>query len=312
VRSPDAADLSDAFTLQVDSPDAARAAVDSLAARGMPFIKLYEQLALDVFEAAVERASHHGILVMTDLGMHSTRGLAGSEIDALQAIAAGVRTIEHASGYALAYRRLGGDPAELPFDPDLIDRLARATVDAGAAVVPTLSVFYAYADDVTEVGDLPIGDRFDDIPAPMREHFHRQAGWRTEDSRRNSRLGFELAAHVTRRLHELGGRIGAGSDTPAGVFNIPGGAIHRELELLVRAGLTPLQAIHAATGAAADILDRPDLGRLQVGAAADVLIVEGNPAVDIRDTRRIQTVVLSGDVLDLETLFPGPVGLEGG
>jgi cytosine/adenosine deaminase-related metal-dependent hydrolase len=310
VLSPDAHDLSDAFTLEVASPDAARAAVDSLAARGMPFVKLYEQLPLDVFEAATEQARHRGILVMTDLGVHTTRGLVGAEVDALQALAAGVRSIEHASGYALAYQRLGGDPSELPYDADLIDRLARATVEAGTAVVPTLSVFYAYADDVTEIAHLPLGDRFENFPAPMQEHFHRQLSWRTDASRRNSYRGFELAAQVTRRVHELGGRIGAGSDTPAGVFNVPGGALHRELELLVRAGLSPLQALHAATGGAADILDRPELGRLQPGAAADVLVVHGNPAQDIRDTRRIHTVVLAGQVLDRDILFPGPVGLD--
>jgi len=236
--------------------------------------------------------------------MHSTRGLSGAEVDALQAMDAGVTSIEHAGGYALAYQRLDGDPGRLPFDPVLIDSLARATVRTGTAVVPTLSVFYAYTDEVTDVAGLPIGERFDHLPQEMREFFQGGAERRTPNSRERSRLGFVLASEITRRVHELGGVVGAGSDTPAGVFNLPGGAIHRELELLVGAGLTPLAAIHAATGVAGEILGRPDLGVLRTGALADLLVVEGNPAADIRATRRIQSVWQGGRRLPLDTLLP--------
>jgi hypothetical protein len=304
VLRPTASDLSQAFTLEVSTADEARAAIDSLAARGASFVKLYEQLPPAVYRAAAERARERGLLVMTDLGMHGTRGLRGAEVDALQALAAGVRSIEHASGYALAYQRLGGDPDRPPFDPVLIDSLARATVRAGTAVVPTLSVFYAYADAVTEVADLPIGERFDQLPQEMREFFQQGAARRTPESRERSRLGFLLAADVARRVRELGGTVGAGSDSPAGVFNLPGGGIHRELELLVRAGLTPLEAIRAATGAAGEILGRTDLGVLRPGAAADVLLVAGNPAEDILATRRIRHVMQAGRPLPLELLLP--------
>jgi hypothetical protein len=101
--------------------------------------------------------------------------LTGAEVEALQALAAGVHSTEHASGYALAYQRLGGDPGRTPFDPVLIDSLARSTVRAGAAVVPTLSVFDAYSEAVTDVSDLPIGERFDLLPAGMREFFEQGA-----------------------------------------------------------------------------------------------------------------------------------------
>lgn len=303
VLRPTVADITHAFTLEVTTPEEAVAAVDSLTARGASVIKLYEQLPPAVYRAAAERARERGVPVMTDLGMHSTRGLSGAEVDALEALAAGVRSIEHASGYALAYQRMGGDPDRLPLDPALVDSLARATVRAGTAVVPTLSVFYAYSDSVTAVEALPVGEHFARLPAEMRAFFEQGAARRTAASRERSQLGYHLSAAVTRRVRELGGIIGTGSDSPAGVFNIPGAGLHRELELLVREGVPPLAAIHAATGAAGTILGRPELGTIAPGSAADLIIVAGNPAVDVHATRRIRTVIRAGEPLPIDSLI---------
>ena len=101
----------------------------------------------------------------------------------------------------------------------------------------------------------------------------------------------------------MGGLIGAGTDAPAGDYNLPGGGLHRELALLVRAGLTPMAALHAATGAAGKILGRPDLGTLRPGSIADVLIVAGNPATDIRATRNVRFVLQAGRVLPIDSLL---------
>jgi imidazolonepropionase-like amidohydrolase len=70
------------------------------------------------------------------------------------------------------------------------------------------------------------------------------------------------------------------------------------MELMTRAGLSPLQALSSATGTAADILQREDIGRIAVGRRVDLLVVEGDPSQDIRDTRRLRQVILDGQVLD--------------
>lgn len=307
VKRPHQGPLDAAWTIEVTTPEEARAAVDTAAARGAGFVKLYERLEPAVYRAAAARARERGLLVMTDLGMHSTRGLAGAEVDALEAIAAGVRSIEHASGFALAYRRMGGDPLRVPFDPVLLDTLAAALVRSGTALVPTLSVAYAFSDSVTDVTALPVADR---LPAEMGKFFADGAARRTASSRERSRLGFVLTSELVRRVRDLGGIIGAGSDSPAGVYNLPGGGIHRELELLVAAGLTPLEAIHAATGAAAWILDRKDIGVLAPGRVADLVVVTGNPLTDIRASRGIQAVIQGGRVLPLDSILAaiGPAG----
>ncbi len=236
---------------------------------------------------------------MADLGMVSTRGLSGAEVDLLQAAALGLDSLEHASGAALAYRRLGGDLEAESLDPALIDQMARALLSTDTALIPTLSVFHFTAETQSPdpvLTDLPLGDAagtvrdgLDQQWRGVHQHFHANAESNSK-ARRDARVG----AAVALRLAQLGGRIGAGSDTPAGAYNLPGGGLHLEMELMTRAGLSPLQALSAATGTAADILKRDDIGRIAVGRRADLLIVDGDPSRDIRDTRRLRHIVLDG------------------
>lgn len=305
IRPASAGPVGDVMVLLARTPDEARAAIDSLAAHGAPFVKLFDQLAPDAYAAAVERARERGLRVMTDLGILQTRALAGAEVDVRQATGMGVHSVEHASGFALAYQRLGGDPMQVPHDSLLVDSLARMLVRAGAALVPTLAVSYlSVSESARMLEDLPGGRA---VPPELLEWFEQQAAMETPTMREKGRADYRLAEAVVRRVRALGGTVGTGSDVPAGAFNLPGGGLHRELELLVRAGLTPLEAVHAATGAAGRILGREDLGTLRAGSVADVIVVGGNPAVDIRGTRDVRTVIQGGRVLELapDTFAPG-------
>jgi imidazolonepropionase-like amidohydrolase len=100
--------------------------------------------------------------------------------------------------------------------------------------------------------------------------------------------------------------LAAGTDAPyPGVFQ--GEGIHHELELLVAAGFSPLEAIRTATYNAARIMKADgDWGSLQPGRRANVLIVNGNPAEKINDTRQIDTVILEGKILNRPTLKFNP------
>jgi imidazolonepropionase-like amidohydrolase len=174
----------------------------------------------------------------------------------------------------------------------LVGRLARN----GTAQVPTLVAArgYAYMRELAAGGDPRL--RYLD---PEIEGF-----WTPSSNPFTSRFPEErwLSAQAQyRRLVELvplmaaaGVPILAGSDTP-NPWVIPGFGLHDELELLVQAGLTPLQALQAATVNPARFLGRTDeLGTVGIGKLADLLVLEANPLEDITATRRIRAVVADG------------------
>ena len=92
----------------------------------------------------------------------------------------------------------------------------------------------------------------------------------------------------------------AGTDAP-NPGTAHGASIHRELELLVRAGLAPIEALRAATSAPAKAFSLLDRGRVAAGLRADLLLVHGDPTRDIRATRDIAAIWKTGHIVDRET-----------
>ena len=119
---------------------------------------------------------------------------------------------------------------------------------------------------------------------------------------RQSATGFDEMVRNVKKLTDAGVLVAAGTDAPyPGLFQ--GEAMHHELELLVSAGMTPLEAIRSATSNAARIMHaEEEWGSLQAGRAANVVIVAGNPAERISDTRKVETVILKGRILDRASL----------
>jgi hypothetical protein len=102
----------------------------------------------------------------------------------------------------------------------------------------------------------------------------------------------------TRELKEAGVKLLAGTDMPQ-AFVYPGFSLHQELELLVRSGLTPLEALRTATYNPAEFLGALDsLGTVAQGKVADLLLLDANPLDDIRNTRRVAVVIANGRVFD--------------
>jgi imidazolonepropionase-like amidohydrolase len=108
------------------------------------------------------------------------------------------------------------------------------------------------------------------------------------------RKDFGVGQQNLKRLFDAGASVGFGTDSGALPGRIPGFAEHRELELMVRAGLTPMQAITAATGENAKLLRSPDRGTIAVGKRADLLVLDADPLTDIRNTQKIFAVYHDG------------------
>ena len=89
--------------------------------------------------------------------------------------------------------------------------------------------------------------------------------------------------------------IGAGTDTPIGL-GIPGYSLHTELELLVQAGMTPQQALYAATVTPASFFNlENEIGQIRAGMRADLVLLDNNPLADIQNTRSITAVMVGGE-----------------
>lgn len=106
-----------------------------------------------------------------------------------------------------------------------------------------------------------------------------------------------------RLLHESGVLLGMGTDGNFPAGNFFGDSLHREMELHVAAGLSPIETIKIATHNGAKILGLDDqIGAIQEGMRADLLVVEGDPAINISDTRNITFVIQDGTLVDREAL----------
>jgi imidazolonepropionase-like amidohydrolase len=108
------------------------------------------------------------------------------------------------------------------------------------------------------------------------------------------RRDFAVGQKNLKRPFDAGVNVGFGTDSGALPGRIPGFSEHRELELMVQAGLTPMQAITAATGENAKLLHTPDRGTIAVGERADLVVLDGDPIADIRNSRRIFAVYHDG------------------
>lgn len=133
----------------------------------------------------------------------------------------------------------------------------------------------------------------DDYIGPMLADREKQSLRRKRFENPKVSFDFSIALRSVAAMHDRGLMIVAGTDAP-NPGTAAGASMHRELELLVDAGLTPLEALRAATANAADAFRLSDRGRIRPGYRADLLLVAGNPTESITDTRRIKGVWKAG------------------
>src|SRR2546425_7728467 len=128
----------------------------------------------------------------------------------------------------------------------------------------------------------------------------RRTGWRTSELQAFRRSRARQNQFV-REFKRAGGLIAAGSDA-ANQLLVPGLSLHEELSLLVAAGLTPVEALTAATRKGAELLRADSLGQVAAGKVADLVVLDANPAANIAATRRIAWVMLRGRILYPDSL----------
>ena len=162
-----------------------------------------------------------------------------------------------------------------------------------AFVIPTLSVMYSVC------GPDSAGSRLVKDPH-LGPYLSREAKNRLKEtfpSARSNLVSCKAAPQALRQLKEAGALIVAGTDAP-NPGTTYGASLHGELEMYVEDGLTPVEALTAATAAPAQAFHIPDRGRIAPGLRADLLLVNGHPDEDIKATRNIEEVYKAGVKLD--------------
>lgn len=183
----------------------------------------------------------------------------------------------------------------LTVDWNETDRMIEAMVRAGVAYGPTFVVFEQQAGIHPETldGDPAFDTAYGEAEtAAWAAFLHHIVNVWTKADRARFRQSIEVRLEWIRRFHAAGGRLVVGTDMQYG-----GIAIHRELAILTEVGLTNVQAIAAATGEAARVMRRDDLGVIAGGRFADLVVVDGDPSVDLSALRRIRAVIRGGQVV---------------
>ncbi|MET0591630.1 MAG: amidohydrolase family protein, partial [Polyangiaceae bacterium] len=170
------------------------------------------------------------------------------------------------------------------FDDPKLSPIAKAFVAKKAFLDDTLALYELM--NLPEEESIKREPGYTKVPRELRGMFE---GARPEDAAERGAM-FEKYLAFVGELHKRGVAIVAGTD-----ISVPGHSLHRELELYVQAGFTPMEAIQAATIVPARMmhLDK-EVGTIEAGKRADLVIVAGNPLKDIHDIRKIDSVVAHG------------------
>lgn len=302
IGAPDGAPPADSMGLRHDpvarprTAEQARAAVATQHADGVDLIKLWvddlggkrPMMNPEVYRAAIAEAHARGLTVAAHIhDLDQARDLVDARVDIL---AHGIR--------------------DRAVDP----MLARKMRDQGTWYIPTVAIDeanYWYAEH----------------PQALQQPFLRQAlhrdvlaRWSQPEWQRAQLAGSGIpaarAAVATnldnvRRLHAAGVKLGFGTDAGAMPHRVIGVAEHRELQLLVQAGLSPAQALQVATSQAADLLGLADRGRIAAGKRADLLVLDADPLTDIANTQRIGAVWQAGQEVAGPITEQPPLGTMG-
>lgn len=162
----------------------------------------------------------------------------------------------------------------------------------GTWQTPTLTVLRG----VAHMGDPEMMNdpRMRDVPPPMAQYWQSAAGRVTPGSGPERKREFDNQIALVGAMHKAGVKILAGTDTP-NPYVFAGSSLHDELQLLVKAGLPPIEALRAATLRPAEYFGMSaSLGSIVPGKLADLVLLAADPSTDIANTRRVEAVVLNG------------------
>ena len=288
--------------------DEARALVRGQVALGAHFIKMWVnevaepglKIPPEIRAAIIDEARGNGVIPVAHID---------DEADGRQLVEAGLRDFLHST--VLTFGPGAGAPMD---DAEPSPEFIRLCLDNGAYFTPTLSIVqnrWHFAERPELLQDPELRAAFDlynpdalaawDDPA-------RRAEVVAEPGFEDRKAAFRQLQDFVRTMHEAGVDVAMGND--AGTTNVPfGWGMHHELELYVEAGLSPMDALLAATAVGAARMPpvgEADFGTLEAGKAADLIVLSADPLADIRNTLAIERVMRLGEWVDRSGFVPAP------
>ena len=266
------------YRRHITNAEEARVAVRDLKERGVDFIKVHDGTPREAFFAIADEAPRLGL---------PFAGHVPAMVTVEEAADAGIKSIEHFANFRVFNDCSASEKPNVIPCQALYDKLAAK----GVWQTPTMGFFQA------------IPDIFAGVPLPHAEYASDSL---LELTRRNvavskldERALSSFRSNGKRSLTAVGDLLARGSGFLAGCDGlVPGFCLHDELEWMTKAGLSPLQAIQTATINPARFFGREKTqGTIAGGARADLVLLEGDPLTDIRNTRRISAVLVRGRLL---------------
>ncbi|MGE5057140.1 MAG: amidohydrolase family protein [Acidobacteriota bacterium] len=282
---------------RVDTPEQARMWTNRYHAAGFQQMKIYSSVTLENLKAVADEAHRLGMTVT---------GHVPQRLTAYQTIPAGEDQINHISYIAdimepplpenatRAERRNAA--ANLNLDSAEAKKALTFLKDHHTVVDPTIALFELFTA-TTAKPPASFEPGITKIPEVLAQQLT-DVGPPTENSEIGEKL-FEKSVAIIGALHRSGVPIVAGTDQA-----VPGHSLHREIELYVQAGFTPMEAIQAATLVPARVMGLgKDAGTVEKGKRADLILINGNPLDDIRNTRNVEYVITNGTMYHTAELW---------
>lgn len=282
----------------VHSPAQARQMVNAQFEAGYDFLKIHPGLTREEFDAVADTARSLGI---------PFAGHVPADVGVERALEAGIATIDHLDGYMQSLLPAHDDPSggfegffgvllAGQVEEAKIAPLVESTRLANTWNVPTQSLFvHVVAEE--SANNMSARPEMRYMPVETVRQWAASKNSVTSDSNYSLDIAvraIEIRQKIIRALQTSGAGILLGSDSPQ-IFNVPGFSIHRELQYLVDAGLSPYEALLTGTVNPARFIGRNDVaGTVEVGRDADLVLLDANPLEDISAARRVHGVMLRG------------------